>query len=40
VTHVAGRAYHLHRSRGPTAVTEFEVLPRFRGTVVHDALSV
>jgi transposase len=33
-------AYHLHRSRGRVAVTEFDVLPAFRGTVVHDALSV
>ena len=42
--HVAGTdkltAYHLHRSRGRAAVTEFDVLPEFRGTVVHDALSV
>src|SRR3954447_26443684 len=42
--HVAGTdtltAYHLHRSRGRTAVTEFDVLPAFGGTVVHDALSV
>ena len=33
-------AYHLHPSRGRAAVAEFEVLPAFRGTVVHDALSV
>jgi transposase len=33
-------AYHLHRSRGRAAVTEFDVLPAFRATVVHDALSV
>jgi transposase/uncharacterized coiled-coil protein SlyX len=33
-------AYHLHRSRGRAAVTEFDVLPAFGGTVVHDALSV
>jgi transposase len=33
-------AYHLHPSRGRAAVTEFDVLPAFRGTVVHDALSV
>jgi transposase len=33
-------AYHLHRSRGRLAVTEFDVLPDYRGTVVHDALSV
>jgi len=33
-------AYHLHPSRGRTAVTEFDVLPDYRGTVVHDALSV
>lgn len=42
--HVAGTdtltAYHLHRSRGRAAVTEFDVLPDYRGTVVHDALSV
>ena len=42
--HVAGTdtltAYPLHRSRGRAAVTEFAVLPGFRGTVVHDALSV
>ena len=41
--HVAGTdkltAYHLHPSRGRTAVTEFDVLPAFRGTVVHDALQ-
>jgi transposase len=33
-------AYHLHPSHGRAAVTEFGVLPAFRGTVVHDALSV
>lgn len=33
-------AYHLHPSRGRAAVTEFDVLPAFRGTVVRDALSV
>lgn len=33
-------AYHLHRSRGRVAVTEFAILPAFGGTVVHDALSV
>jgi transposase len=33
-------AYLLHPSRGRTAVTEFGVLPDYRGTVVHDALSV
>ena len=33
-------AYLLHPSRGRTAVTEFAVLPDYRGTVVHDALSV
>jgi transposase len=42
--HVAGTdtltAYHLHPSRGRAAVTEFGVLPAFRGTVVHDALSL
>ncbi len=42
--HVAGTekltAYHLHPSRGRAAVAEFDVLPAFSGTVVHDALSV
>jgi transposase len=42
--HVAGTekltAYHLHPSRGRAAVAEFDVLPAFGGTVVHDALSV
>ena len=42
--HVAGTdkltAYHLHSSRGRAAVAEFDVLPVFGGTVVHDALSV
>lgn len=33
-------AYHLHRSRGRVAVDEFDVLPGYRGTVVHDGLSV
>ena len=33
-------AYHLHESRGRTAVEEFGVLPGYRGTAVHDALSV
>jgi transposase len=33
-------AYHLHRSRGRVAGTEFDVLPQFRGTVVHDSLSL
>ena len=33
-------AYHLHASRGRTAVDEFRVLPGFTGVVVHDALSV
>lgn len=33
-------AYHLHTSRGRTAVNEFGVLPAYAGTVVHDALSV
>jgi transposase len=33
-------AYHLHPSRGRAAVNEFAILPAFRGTVVHDALSV
>lgn len=42
--HVAGTgkltAYHLHRSGGRPAVTEFAILPDYRATVVHDALSV
>ena len=42
--HVAGTdtltAYHLHPSRGRAAVAEFAILPDYRGTVVHDALSV
>src|SRR3954449_5107042 len=42
--HVAGTdtltAYHLHSSRGRTAVAEFAVLPDYRGIAVHDALSV
>ena len=33
-------AYFLHTSRGRAAVAEFDILPAFRGTVVHDALSV
>jgi transposase len=33
-------AYHLHASRGRTAVQEFGVLPTYRGTVMHDALAV
>jgi hypothetical protein len=33
-------AYHLHPSRGRAAVAEFAILPDYRGTVVHDALSV
>lgn len=33
-------AYHLHRSRGRAAVTEFDVLPEFRGTLVHDSLAL
>lgn len=33
-------AYHLDRSRGRSAVTAFDVLPAFRGTVIHDSLSV
>ena len=33
-------AYHLHPSQGRTAVTEFDVLPAFRGTVMHAALSI
>jgi transposase len=33
-------AYHVHPSRGRMAVTEFDVLPDYHGTVVHDALSV
>jgi transposase len=33
-------AYRLHPSQGRTAVTEFDVLPAFRGTVMHAALSI
>jgi transposase len=33
-------AYYLHTSRGRAAVAEFDILPAFGGTVVHDALSV
>jgi transposase len=33
-------AYHLHASRGRTAVDDFGVLPGYSGTVVRDALSV
>jgi transposase len=33
-------AYHLHRSRGRAAVTEFDILPGYAGVAVHDALSV
>jgi transposase len=33
-------AHHLHPSRGRAAVAEFAILPDYRGTVVHDALSV
>jgi transposase len=33
-------AFHLHRSRGRTAVDEFGILPTFAGVCVHDALSV
>lgn len=33
-------AYHLHESRGRSAVNEFGVLPGYPGTVVHDALAV
>ena len=33
-------AYLLRPSRGRRAVTEFNVLPDYQGTVVHDALSV
>jgi hypothetical protein len=32
-------AYHLHPSRGRTTVTEFDVPPAFRGTVVHKQRS-
>jgi transposase len=42
--HAAGTetlsAYHLHPSRGRVAVAEFDLPPAFRGTAVHDALSV
>lgn len=33
-------AYHLHTSRGRTAVDEFGVLPGYAGTLVRDALAV
>jgi len=33
-------AYHLHPSHGRAAVAEFDVLPRYSGTVVRDALAV
>jgi transposase/uncharacterized coiled-coil protein SlyX len=33
-------SYHLHQSRGRTAVDAFGVLPGYAGSVVHDALSV
>jgi len=33
-------AYHLHPSRGRVAVTEFGVLPGYRGTAVHDSLAL
>ncbi|QNK80095.1 IS66 family transposase [Nakamurella sp. PAMC28650] len=33
-------AYHLHQSRGRTAVDEFAVLPGYTGTAVHDGLTV
>lgn len=32
--------YHLHRSRGRVAVTEFDVLPEFRDTLTHDSLTL
>jgi transposase len=33
-------AFHLHSSRGRVAVTEFDVLPDYRGTLVHDSLTL
>jgi transposase len=33
-------AFHLHPSRGRIAVTEFGVLPDYRGTLVHDSLTL
>jgi transposase len=33
-------AFHLHSSRGRVAVTEFDVLPNYRGTLVHDSLTL
>jgi len=33
-------AFHLHPSRGRAAVTEFDVLPNYRGTLVHDSLTL
>jgi transposase len=33
-------ALHLHPSRGRAAVTEFDVLPNYRGTLVHDSLTL
>jgi len=33
-------AYHLHSSRGRAAVTEFDVLPSYQGTAVHDSLTL
>ena len=33
-------AFHLHPSRGRAALTEFDVLPNYRGTLVHDSLTL
>jgi transposase len=33
-------AFHLHPSRGRAAITEFDVLPDYRGTLVHDSLTL
>ena len=33
-------AYFLHKNRGRVAVDEFNILPTYTGTVVHDALAV
>jgi transposase len=33
-------AFHLHPSRGRVAITEFDVLPNYRGTLVHDSLTL
>ncbi|BBW98786.1 hypothetical protein GsuE55_36190 [Geobacillus subterraneus] len=42
--HVASTAkatrYGLHRSRGKQATDDIGILPRYKGTMVHDAYSV